>query len=69
VGTCALAEQRNGVRLSQGVRVLGRPGNGQRERRYRVALLGPQGQRLATGGEDGERGTCLEQSGDEWRGR
>ena len=45
-----------------------RPGLGQRERRHRVALLGVQRERLATGGQDRERGTGLEQPAEERRG-
>ena len=68
VGSRALAEQRDSVGVSQFSRTMGCPGLGQRERRHRIALLGLHSERFATGGQDGERRTGLEQPGDEWRG-
>ncbi len=55
-------------RTSATAAALGCPGLGQRERRHRVALLGLQSERLATGGQDGERRTRLEHAADEGRG-
>jgi hypothetical protein len=68
VSARAFAEQRDGVRVGQRSRVVGLAGLGQRQRRYRVALFGLHSQRCTTGGQDGERGTGPEQSGDTWRG-
>ena len=69
VGVRSCAEQRDCVDTGQRVHVLGRRARGQRERRHRVALLGVQSERFPTCGEHRERGTGIEEPGDERRCR
>ena len=64
----ALGEQRDRLDACQRLRVLDRRAVGQRERRDRVALLGLQRERLAAGGEHGQRGTGTQQAADERSG-
>jgi hypothetical protein len=68
-GARSCAEQHDGIRAGQRVRVLGRRARGQRERRHGVALLGLKAERLAARRKDRERGTGIEQPADEACGR